>query len=162
MSIGARSSGCSAAPEKKTVDGTAAHDQDEYERSLTPFLSIGGTAQDRYERLRTYMLTERAARPRVSPAQFDRRRFERFGMLGLVEHDVVRSQGGHFEIELVALGPEESEDRLTRVCALLAGWVTGAQGGMDATSGVVRAGVDGLAGEGANDPEPARRRHAGG
>jgi hypothetical protein len=149
-------------PEKKTADETAARVEDERVRIAAPFLSIGGMAQDRYERLRTYMLTEPAARPRVSPAQFDLRRFQRFGVLGLVEHDVLRPQGGHFVIELVALGTDDSEDRLTRLCALLGGWVTGAQGGEDATSGAVRSGVDGLAGEGADDPEPARRRHAGG
>jgi hypothetical protein len=149
-------------PEKKTADETAAHGQDEHVRDAAPFLAIGGMAQARYERLRTYMLTEPAARARVSPAQFDLRRFERFGVLGLVEHDVRHPQWGDVEIEIVALGTDDSEDRLMRLCALLGGWVTGAQGGEDATSGAVRSGVDGLAGEGADDPEPARRRHAGG
>ena len=81
-------------PEKKTADETAARVEDKRERVAAPFLSIGGMAQGRYERLRTYMLTEPAARPRVSPAQFDLRRFERFGVLGLVEHDVLCPEGG--------------------------------------------------------------------
>ena len=46
-----------------------------------PFLGSGGTAQGRYERLRDYMLMEPADRPRTSPAQFDLRRFHRYGLL---------------------------------------------------------------------------------
>ena len=53
---------------------------------MAPFLSMGGTAQSRYERLRSYMLEEPDHRPRVSPAQFDLRRFNRFGLLGLADN----------------------------------------------------------------------------
>jgi hypothetical protein len=124
------------------------------------FLSAGGTAQSRYERLRRYVLEDPARRPRTSPAQFDLHRFKRFGLLGLVDGIPRRSASGDFEIQLVPLGAEDAEQRLARLCALLGGLITGGQGDQDATHRTLRQGLDGPAGEGADDPEPACRRHA--
>jgi transposase len=94
-----------------------------------PFLEAGGTAQSRYERLRRYVLEEPARRPRTSPAQFDLQRFKRFGLLGLVAGHPRSSPSGDFEIQLVPLGAEDAEQRLDRLCGVLAGLVMTSEGG---------------------------------
>jgi hypothetical protein len=129
-----------------------------------PFLSSGGMAQCRYERLRDYMLTEPADRPRTSPALFDLRRFQRYGLLGLVDGTPLRrSCGGGtraaFDVQLIAMEAEDAQDRWARLFDLLARAVSGSRGGDDAAGGAVCQGLDGLAGEGTDDPEPARRHY---
>jgi hypothetical protein len=126
-----------------------------------PFLISGGSAQERYERLRDYMLTEPTDRPRTSPAQFDLRRFERYGLLGLVDGTPLRRgcrDGTHaaFEVQIIAMEAEDAQDRWARLFDLLARAVGGSCGGDDAAGGTVCQGLDGLAGEGTDDPEPAR------
>ena len=49
-----------------------------------PFWAMGSRAQERYEALRAFMLVPRERRPRASAARFDLSRFERFGLLGLL------------------------------------------------------------------------------
>ena len=121
-----------------------------------PFLSVGGWPQDRYERLRAYMLEDPARRPRVSPAQFDLRRFNRYGLLGLTDQGLRRYGGGEFEVEIVPIDTEDASDRLARLCELLAKMATKSHGGGHATSGAVRQSFDRPAGEGADDSQPAR------
>jgi hypothetical protein len=96
----------------------------------------------------------------VSPEQFDLRRFNRFGLLGLVEYVFRRGEIASFDIEVVPIGAEDAEDRLSRLFALLAGLLDRPEGGGDATGSAVRPGLDGSSGAGADDPEPARRRDA--
>ena len=125
-----------------------------------PFVIAGGTAQARYERLRDYMLAEPADRPRTSPAQFDLRRFQRYGLLGLVDATPLRRGGGDgtaFDVQIIPVEAEDAQDRWARLFDLLAGAMSGLRGGDDAASGAVCQGVDGPAGEGTDDPEPARR-----
>jgi hypothetical protein len=85
-------------------------------------------------------LLDPANRPRTSPAQFDLRRFNRFGVLGLAEGVGVRCASTDLEIQLIAIGAEDAEDRQARLCELLAGMLTRPQGGGDATSRAVRSG----------------------
>ena len=105
--------------------------------------------------MRAYALTDPSQRPRVSPAQFDLRRFQRFGLLGLVDGQPLRrgSVGGDFEIHVIPLGAEDVRERLTRLCELLGGLLRNPQGGEDATGRTVREGLDGPAGEGGDDGE---------
>ena len=121
---------------------------------------MGGTAQQRYERLRSYVLLDPARRPRVSPERFDLQRFRRFGLLGLVDGQPTRQADDRFEVQIVPLGTDDAADRWARLCELLGRLVTMPQGGEDATGCTVRAGVDGAAGEGRDDQEPACRHHA--
>jgi hypothetical protein len=128
------------------------------------FLISGGTAQGRYERLRDYMLMEPADRPRTSPAQFDLRRFHRYGLLGLVDGTPLRRGCGDgteaaFDVQIVVMEAEDGQDRWARLFDLLAGAVSGSRGGEDAAGGAVCQGLDGLAGEGTDGPEPARRHY---
>jgi hypothetical protein len=128
---------------------------------MGPSQSAGGSAQQRYERVRAYALTPANDRPRVSPAQFDLRRLQRFGLLGLVDGIVWRPGHGDFEVQLVPLGADDAEERLARLCELLGTLLSvPGEGGGDATSSALRAGVDGAAGAGADDREPACRDHA--
>ena len=101
------------------------------------------------------MLTEPDQRPRVSPAQFDLRRLNRFGVVGFVDHGFQWQSSGDFEVEIIPMGAEDAEDRMARLCEFLVGVMRDSQGGDDATCGAVREGLDGPAGEGADDPEPA-------
>jgi hypothetical protein len=147
--IDVRSSGCWHRPEKKTFEAGSARS----------WRGRADGAAERYERLRSYVLTPRAERPRVSPAQFDLRRFNRFGLLGLADAESrpTRARRRTFEVQVIAIGTADARDRWFRLCELLLGLVRGAE---DATSGAVRAGVDRVAGEGADDPEPAGRHRA--
>ena len=87
-----------------------------------------------------------AGRPRTSPAQFDLRRFNRFGLLGLADGVVLRA-GTDFEIEIIGLETEDAADRLARLCELLAGMLkTPFPGGADATSRPLRQGFHRAAG----------------
>jgi hypothetical protein len=105
-------------------------------------------------------LLDPVERPRISPERFDLERFGRFGLLGLVDERPTRRADDRFEVQVIPLGTEDASDRWARLCELLAGLVTQPEGGEpDATSCPVRAGIDGLAGEGADDPEPARGHH---
>ena len=103
-------------------------------------------APGRYERLRAYVLRDPAERPRTSPEQFDLRRFNRFGVLGLAEGVVLRGATTDFEVELVAAGAEDAAERLTRLCELLSGMLTPLPGGADATSRPLRQGFHRAAG----------------
>jgi hypothetical protein len=129
---------------------------------LIPFDGAGGSAQQRYERVRVYALTPPSERPRVSPAQFDLRRFQRFGLLGLVDSPPLRwrSEAADFEVHVIPIGAEDAGDRLARLDELLAGLVTMPQGGEDATGCTVRTGLDRAPGEGRDDRKPACRDHA--
>jgi hypothetical protein len=146
-------------PEKKTAEAGSNHcEAAAGPRQAVPFLSAGGTAQERYERVRSYALTPVERRAGTSPARFDLRRFQRFGLLGLVDGKLHR-RSDDFEIELVPVGAVDAKDRVARLCTLLAGLLKDRPGGDDASSRVVRQGLDQPAGEGADDPEPARRRY---
>jgi hypothetical protein len=85
---------------------------------------MGGTAQQRYERLRSYVLLDPARRPRVSPERFDLERFRRFGLLGLVDGQPARQIDERFEVQVVPLGTDDAADRWARLCELLGGLMT--------------------------------------
>jgi len=104
------------------------------------------SARDRYERLRSYVLLGPAQRPRTSPAQFDLRRFNRFGLLGLADGVVLRSATTDLEIQFIEIGAEDAAERLARLCELLAGMLTRSEGGGDATSCALRPGFHRAAG----------------
>jgi len=139
------------AAEKKTTDAGSTPIS-----RLRVFTSAGGRAQERYERVRAYALTAPAARPRVSPAQFDLHRFQRLGLLGLLDRPVQSRQtaASDFELEVIPLEANDAEERMARLCELLGGLLTEPGGGKDATSGAVCAGLDRAAGEGADDRQP--------
>lgn len=129
------------------------------------FLAQGGRAQLRYETLREYMLRPAPQRPRASPARFDLDRYERFGLLGLLERDPVgggwfSSDTAAFDIEVITVGAADGDERRARLVAFLAQLITTPQGGEDDSGCPLRPGFYRDAGEGANDPEPARRHHA--
>jgi hypothetical protein len=113
----------------------------------------GGRAQARYERVRAYALTDPASRPRISPAQFDLRRFQRLGLLGLLDQPVrhMRTPTMDFEVQLVLLATDDADDRMARLCDLLGRLVTEPRGGEDATRRTLCPSLDRTAGEGAND-----------
>jgi hypothetical protein len=157
--IAAASSGCFAVPEKKTADDEEMS-LSSLEEGRLPFLSIGGASQARYERLRSYMLEDPAFRPRVSPAQFDLRRLNHFGLLGLADHGWQRREQDDFEVAIIPMESDDASDRLARLFELLTKAVAASHGGGDATSCAVREGIDRPAGEGADDPEPARCGYA--
>ena len=127
-----------------------------------PFDRAGGSAQQRYERVRAYALIPTQDRPRVSPAQFDLRRFQRFGLLGLVDGQPLRRrwEAADFEVHVIPVGAEDAAERRARLYELLAGLVTPRQEGENATGSTVRTGLDGASGEGGNNREPACRDHA--
>jgi hypothetical protein len=129
---------------------------------LRDFVSAGGTAQARYERVRAYALTDAADRPRVSPAQFDLRRFQRLGLLGLLDRPLrrLRTATTDFEVQLIPLEADDAEACMARLCELLGRLVTESGGGEDATSSALRPGLDRTAGEGADDRQPACRDYA--
>ena len=129
-----------ARPEKKTAESEAASS------SGTTFESLDCTARDRYERLRSYILLDPSERPRTSPAQFDLRRFNRFGLLGLADDVALRSATTDLEIQLIGIGAEDAADRMARLCELLAGVLTRSEGGGDATSCALRPGFHRAAG----------------
>ena len=114
--------------------------------SGTAFESVDCAARGRYERLRAYVLLDPAERPRTSPAQFDLRRFNRFGVLGLGDGVAVRCAATDLEIQLIGIGAEDAADRLSRLCELLAGMLTRSQGDGDATSRALRPGFHRAAG----------------
>ncbi len=130
--------------------------------SSVSFGRAGGPAQQRYERVRAYALTPAHQRPRVSPARFDLRRFQRFGLLGLVDGQPLRQrwEACDFEVHVIPVGAEDAAERRARLYELLTGLVGTPQGGEHATGSTVRTGVDGAAGEGGDDREPACRDHA--
>ena len=123
---------------------------------------MGGRAQQRYEVLRAYMLVPRDRRRRASAARFELSRFERFGLLGLLQRDPVgeawrTDRVGTFHVEMIPVGTADAADRRTRLYQFLYQLATGPAGGDDATRCTVRPRLDRDAGEGANDQEPARR-----
>lgn len=128
-------------------------------------MALGGRAQQRYEALRAYMLVPRDRRPRASAVRFELSRFERFGLLGLLERDPVgeawrADRVGTFHVEMIPVGTADAADRRTRLYQFLhqlATGVTGPAGGEHATRCTIRSRLDRDAGEGANDQEPARR-----
>lgn len=119
----------------------------------------GDAAAERYERLRAYVLVPAAGRRRASPAQFDLHRFQRRGLLGLVDPASWSGtgSGGRFDVRVLAIETADARERWDRLCDLVVGLV---KGGGDATSGTVCASLDGVAGEGADDPQPVGRHHA--
>jgi hypothetical protein len=141
-------------PEKKTAEVGDA-ELDESERTQVPFLQLGGQPQERYERLRAFILEDAVCRPQVNPAHFDLRRFNRFGLLGFSVQAWKWRDESDFEIEIVPIGVEVAGDRMSRLFELLTQMVATSLGGEDATSRAVRQGLDRSAGEGADDPEPA-------
>ncbi len=82
-------------------------------------------------------------------------------MLGLVDWPIrpLCAAGADFEVQLVPLEADDADDRLERLCELLAGRMIEPGGDEDATCGTLCASFDWAAGEGADDPEPARRHH---
>jgi hypothetical protein len=158
-------------PEKKPAEGgrgEAAGPAGSWAEEGSPFVAIGGRAQQRYEALRAYMLLPRDRRSRASAARFELSRFERFGLLGLLERDPVgeawrADRVGTFHVEMIPVGTADTADRRTRLYQFLyqlATGVTGPAGGEDASRSTVRSRLDRDAGEGANDQEPARRGYA--
>ena len=112
-------------PEKKTAEDTRgelagpAGSRTE-EGSPFPFVALGGRAQQRYEALRAYMLVPREGRSRASAARFELSRFERFGLLGLLERDPVgeawrADRVGTFHVEMIPVGTADTADRRTRL-----------------------------------------------
>jgi hypothetical protein len=111
--------------------------------------------------LRAFALLDPERRPRVSPERFDLQLFQRFGLLGLVEERPAHRSDARFEIQVLPLETDDAADRWTRLYGLLAGLMTQpVVEEPNATGGAVCSGVDGSAGEGADDPEPARSHHA--
>jgi hypothetical protein len=102
--------------------------------SRAAFEAVACAARDRYEGLRSYVLLGPAERPRTSPAQFDLRRFHRFGLLGLADGVVLHGAAMDFEIQIIGIGAEDASDRLARLREMLAGMVIPFPGGGDATS----------------------------
>ena len=83
-------------------------------------MALGGRAQLRYEALRAYMLVPRERRARASAARFELSRFERFGLLGLLERDPVgeawrADRVGTFHVEMIPVGTADTADRRTRL-----------------------------------------------
>jgi hypothetical protein len=151
-------------PEKKTADTAQRGSERRGAMEARPFLTSGGAVQCRYERLRDYMLTEPTDRPRTSPAQFDLQRFHRYGLLGLVDGTPLRRGCGDatratFDVQLIAMEAEDAPDRWARLFVLLARTVSGSRGGDHAAGRTVCQSLDGLAGEGTDHPEPARRHY---
>lgn len=135
------------------------------EQDQAGFLAQGGRAQVRYETLREYMLRPLSQRPRSSPARFDLNRYERFGLLGLLERDPVgedwfSSDMGAFEVEVIPVATADGDERRTRLVAFLAQLITTPHGGEDDPGCPLCPSVHRDAGEGANDRQPARGRHA--
>ena len=159
-SIGGRSKGSWESSEKKTADAREVRFCSSASERV-PFVASGGAPQRRYERLRAYVLMEPDQRPRVSPAQFDLRRLNRFGMAGLVDHAFPWDGSGAFEVEVIPMGAEDAEDRMARLCEFLARMVSAPKGGDDATCRPVRQGLDGLAGEGAGRSRASLQRLRG-
>src|SRR5919109_2450199 len=151
-------------PEKKTADVGAAERPCEAasaeERPHSDsFLALGGRAQQSYEALRSFMLLPNGQRPRSSSARFDLDRFARFGLLGLLECDPVghawwsRPSEG-FQVGVTPVGTADAHERRARLCAFLFAL---ASGDRDEASRALRPGLDGVAGEGADDPESVGR-----
>ena len=109
-------------------------------RRSIPFLSLGGTAQARYERVREYVLPPTECQPRTSPVRFDLERFQRYGLLGLVDGEPRRGRSDGFEVQLVPVGAADAEERRARLWAVLGGLLTETSGGEHASSRVVRTG----------------------
>jgi len=91
-------------------------------------------------------LLDASERPRTSPAQFDLRRFNRFGLLGLADGVALRCAATDLEIQLIGIGADDASDRMARLCELLAGMLTRSEGGGDATSCALREGFHRAAG----------------
>jgi len=111
------------------------------------------------------MLLPERQRPRISPALFDLDRYQRFGVLGLLDHDPVGdgwfwSVHGALQVEVIAVGSADSGERRGRLLALLAQLIDPAQGGEDASGSPLRSRFHRDAGEGADHPQSARRHHA--
>lgn len=128
-------------------------------------MALGGRAQQRYEAVRAYMLLPKDRRSRASAARFEFSRFERFGLLGLLERDPVGEawrvdRVGTFHVEMIPVGTADAADRRTRLYQFLYQLATRPAGGEHATHCTVRPRLDRDAGEGANDREPARRGYA--
>ena len=132
-------------PEKKTAESKAPP-LCPASSTGTAFESVDCAARGRYERLRSYILLDPSERPRTSPAQFDLRRFNRFGLLGLADGVALRCAATDLEIQLIGIGAEDAAERMARLCELLAGMLTRSQGGGDATSCALRPGFHRAAG----------------
>ncbi len=111
------------------------------------------------------MLVPKDRRPRTSPARFDLSRFERFGLLGLLERDPVgeawrSDRVGAFDVEVIPIGTTDAAGRRARFYQFLYQLVTAPEGGLHASRGSLRSRLHRDAGEGADDREPARRGYA--
>jgi len=157
------------APEKKTAEDTRGEEASPARPRTeegSPFVALGGRAQQRYEVLRAYMLLPREGRPRASAARFELSRFVRFGLLGLLERDPVgeawrADRVGTFHVEMIPVGTADTADRWTHLYQFVYQLANRPTGGEHATRCTVRPRLDQDAGEGANNREPARRRCAG-
>jgi hypothetical protein len=128
-------------------------------------MALGGRAQKRYESLRAYMLVPKQQRCRTSAARFDLSRFERFGLLGLLERDPIgeawrSDRVGSFHVEVIAVGSADAAARRARLYQFLYQLASGPEGDTDDSRSCLRSRVDGHARERANDCEPARRRYS--
>jgi hypothetical protein len=132
--------------------------------SRTPsFLALDGLVQRRYEGLRAYALLGRGEQRRTMPAWFSLQRFERFGLLGLLDRDPVGNAWGtrtleRFQVELIPVGTRDSQGRSARLYALLYDLIT-MQGEEHDTSRPVRPGFHRATREGTDHPEPAGHHH---
>lgn len=126
---------------------------------MQSFLAIGGSAQARYEALRAYMLVPPSGRCRTTPLRFMLCRFERFGLLGLLDDDPLGAAWGtsrveDFEVELIPVGTADASERAARLYAYLVHLLKTTPGDRNAQRCPLRPSLDGYAGEGSNDPEP--------
>lgn len=115
--------------------------------------------------MRDFSLQPKERRPRTSAARFDLSRFERFGLLGLLERDPVGAawrsdQVGSFHVEVIPVGTTDAVERRDRLCHFLHQLASGPEGNTDASRSALRARLDRDAGEGADDREPTRRGYA--
>jgi hypothetical protein len=106
------------------------------------------------------MLLPSRDRSRTSVARFLLARVERFGMLGLLDHDPEGkawgiAMAGRFHVEVVPVGTADARVRVARLYEVLADLIVSRRGGRYDNGRTVCSGLDGVAGTGANHPEPA-------
>ena len=106
-------------------------------------------------------------RPRTSSARFDLDRYQRCGVLGLLDRDPVGkgwfwSVSGALEVEVIAVGSGDGGERRVRLLGFLAQLLEPVQGGEHASGGPLRSCVHRYAGKGADHPQSACRHHAAG